>query len=178
MISESLARRYSVAVFNLACDRNVLDTVAEEFSIIDGMLRKNDNFRYFLFSPKIDLNEKKKVLKSIFGDTVTPTLLNFFFLVLDKKRQTLLLKMYEHFSTLYDSYQNRTVITVKPAVSLDSDTHAEIKRVFEKILNKTVTIREEVDPSIVGGLQIRANNTVYDSSILYSLGMMKNLLLN
>lgn len=178
MISESLARRYSVAVFNLARDRNVLDDVAAEFSMVDEVLRKNDKFRYFLFSPKIEINEKKEVLKSIFGDSITPTLLNFFYLVLDKKRQTLLLKMFKHFSTLYDNHRNRTEIIIRPAVSLDSDTHAEIKRVFEKAINKTVTIREEVDPSIVGGLQIQANNTVYDSSISYNLSRMKDLLLN
>jgi len=178
MISESLARRYSVAIFNLAVDRNVLDAVAEEISLINEVLINNNKFRYFLFSPRIDINAKKQVLKSIFGDSITPILLNFFFLVLDKKRQTLLLKMFEHFSTLYDNHRNRTVIIIRPAVSLDSDTHAEIKRVFEKALHKTVTIREDVDPSIVGGLQIRANNTVYDSSILYSLSRMKDLLLN
>jgi F-type H+-transporting ATPase subunit delta len=178
MISESLSRRYSVAVFNLAQSKNVLDDVAEEFALIDGILRKNDKFRYFLFSPKIATAEKQQVLKSIFGDTITPTLLNFFFLVIDKKRQTLLLTMYKHFSTLYDNHRNRMEITIRPAVALDSDTHAEIKRVFEKATSKTVKIREEVDPSIVGGLKIRVNHTVYDSSILYSLSRMKDLLLN
>ena len=178
MISESLSRRYSVAVFNLARDRNVLDSVAEEFSLISEVLRKNDKFRYFLFSPKIAITAKKQVLESVFGESITPTLLNFFYLVLDKKRQTLLIKMYAHFSTLYDNHRNRMEITIHPAVALDSDTHAEIKRVFEKAINKTVTIREEVDPAIVGGLKIRANNTVYDSSILYNLSRMKDLLLH
>lgn len=178
MIAESLARRYSVAVFNLARDRNELDRVAEEFSMFYNILNDQDKFRYFLFSPRIGAIEKKKVLKSIFGDNLSHTMLHFLHLLLDKKRQTLILKMYGHFETLYNNLQKKAEITVRHAAELDQDTRSEIKRVFEKELQKSVTIIEKIDPSVVGGIQIRANNTVYDASIAYRLGKMKQLLLS
>ena len=176
MISESLARRYSVALFNLARDRNELEMVYDGFKLFTGLLGSQDKFRYFLFSPKVETDDKKKILRSIFGGELSRTILHFVFLLLDKKRQTLLFRMYGHFTTLYNNYHKKATVTVRPAAVLSRRMHDEIKRVFEKALNKTVTIREEVDLSIIGGLQIRVNNTVYDTSIAFRLQSMKRLL--
>jgi len=140
MIAESLARRYSVALYNLSRERNELERVYEEYSMIEGVLKKQDKFRYFLFSPKIDTKEKKSVLRTIFGEEISHTLLYFFFLLLDKKRQTLLIKIFEHFVTLYNNYHKKTTITVRPAAALDRETHTAIKRVFETRLDRTVVM--------------------------------------
>ncbi|GAI74107.1 unnamed protein product, partial [marine sediment metagenome] len=75
MIAESLARRYSVALFNLAHDRDELEQVYEEFTLFNDSLEKQDKFRHFLFSPKVDAGEKKRVLKSIFGEDPSRTML-------------------------------------------------------------------------------------------------------
>lgn len=177
MISESLARRYSVALFNLARNRDELERVSEEFNLIHDLLKSKDNFRHFLFSPKVDSAKKKGVLKSVFGEKLSHTMLYFLYLLIDKKRQTLIMKMYSHFVTLYNNHHKRAEITIRPAAALDKEIHDEIKRVFEKMLNRTVTALEEVDPSLIGGIQIRVNNTVYDASVTNRLRAMRQVLM-
>ena len=177
MISESLARRYSVALFNIARDRDELKRVSEEFKLIYDLLTGKDNFRHFLFSPKVDAVQKKRILKSVFGEKLSQTMLYFLYLLIDKKRQTTIMKIYGHFVTLYNNHYDRATITVRPAVSLDRETHTEIKRVFEKMIKKTVTVREEVDPSLIGGIQIRVNNTVYDASVANRLCAIRQILM-
>lgn len=177
MISESLARRYSLALFNLARNRDELERVSEEFKLIHDLLKSMDNFRHFLFSPKVEAAKKKGVLKSVFGKEMSHTMLYFLYLLIDKKRQTLVMKMHSHFVTLYNNHYKKAIITIRPAVSLDRETHAEIKRVFEKMLNRTVTALEEVDPSLIGGIQIRVNNTVYDASVANRLSAMRRVLM-
>ena len=116
MISDSLARRYAAALFHLAADRAELDQIKEEFTVIDEVVAAQSNFRYFLFSPKVNIDEKKRVLGDVFSDRISKSMLHFLYLLLDKKRQTLLQKIYSHFMTLYDNYHNRATITVRPAV--------------------------------------------------------------
>ena len=41
-------------------------------------------------------------------------------------------------------------------------------------MSKKITLEEKVDPVLIGGLQVRVNNTVYDASVLKSLRMMRN----
>lgn len=176
MISESLARRYSVALFNLACDRDILAQVSEEFKLIHDLLKNMDNFRHFLFSPKVDAARKKGILKSVFGEKLSHTMLYFLYLLIDKKRQTLIMKMHSHFVTLYNNYYRRAEITIRPAAALDKEIHDEIKRVFEKMLDKTVTVREKVDKSLIGGFQIQVNNTVYDASLAAKLRAIRQVL--
>lgn len=165
MISESLARRYSLALFNIAVSRNELERIKDEYKLLCDLLDSNKKFRSFLYSPQMDREEKKRTIKTIFGDKISKTLLHFLFLLLDKKRQTLTEKIYSHFETLYNNHYNKAAITVRPAVSLDTAMLDEIRRGFEKRLNKTITIIEVVDPSLIGGLQVRVNNTVYDASV-------------
>ncbi len=78
-------------------------------------------------------------------------------------------KIFSHFSTLYDNHHSRAAITVMPAVDLGENVLNEIKEKFEKILNKTITVEQKVDSSLLGGLQVRVKNTVYDASILSKL---------
>ena len=177
MIAESLARRYASALYNLAMDENILDVVFEEFSAITKLIETHNKFRYFLISPKIPTAEKKNVLQSIFGTTVSGTMLHFLFVVLDKKRQTLLSYIYSHFSSLYDNYCNRTDVLVRTAVELDSGLGDVIKQAFETKLNKTISVKRQIDPSLIGGIQIRIGNTIYDASVKKHLSMMKQLLL-
>lgn len=177
MIAESLARRYASALYHLAIEQDILVQVYEDFSLINQLLNRFEKFRHFLISPRVPTAEKKQMFQSTFGDTLSPILLHFLFLLLDKKRQTLLQLMYNHLSTLYNNYYNRTDIRVKTAVNLKESAYQEIKQVFEKKLTKTVAIKQETDPSLIGGIQIRVGNTIYDASIKKQLTMMRRLLL-
>lgn len=177
MISESLARRYAAALYHLAVDRNILDTVRDEFKLIDRLVKSSKRIRYFLYSPKVDREEKKRILQSILSDHVSSVMLHFLFLLLDKKRQTMIEKMFSHFMRLYDNHYNRAIISVRPAVKLDAAILDEIKRGFEKRLDKTITVEEEVVPSLIGGLQVRVNNMVYDASVKAKLEHMRKHLI-
>ncbi len=173
MIAESLARRYSLALFNLARERSELEAVHDEFQMLNDFLTGRPDFRRFVLSPRIDVREKKKTLLAIFGGELTNTMLNFIYLLLDKKRQTLLLKIREHFVSLYLSYHRSSIITVTTAVKLSGDITKEITHVFEKLLECSVIIQEKVEPSIIGGLRVRVHNTIYDASIAQKLRSLR-----
>jgi len=79
--------------------------------------------------------------------------------------------------SLYDNYCNRTDVLVRTAVELDSGLGDVIKQAFETKLNKTISVKRQIDPSLIGGIQIRIGNTIYDASVKKHLSMMKQLLL-
>jgi F-type H+-transporting ATPase subunit delta len=66
---------------------------------------------------------------------------------------------------------------VRTAVELDSGLGDVIKQAFETKLNKTISVKRQIDPSLIGGIQIRIGNTIYDASVKKHLSMMKQLLL-
>ncbi len=177
MISESLARRYALALFNLSVEREMLEQIHEEFGVIRELVSSKDKFRYFLFSPKVETDEKKQVIVAIFGDNISKTMLHFLYLLLDKKRQILIEKMQSHFVKLYNNHYNKAIITVRPAVPMEDSIYNELKTLFEKKLNKQVTVQEEVDASLIGGLQVRIDNTVYDASVATKLDKMRKTLI-
>ena len=173
MIAESLARRYSLALFHLARDRSELEIIHDEFQMLNDIMTSQPDFRRFVLSPRIGVREKKKTLLSIFGGKLTNTMLNFIYLLLDKKRQTLLLKIRKHFDSLYTNYHRISVITVTTVVKLGEDITNEIKKAFEKLLECSVVVQEKIEPSIIGGLRVRVHNTIYDASIEQKLRNMR-----
>ncbi len=178
MIAESLARRYASALFNLSSGRDEIEQINEEFQTLIELVSSKDKFRHFLFSPKVDAEQKKKELQIIFGETYSKTLMHFLFLLIDKKRQTIIIKIQEHFVSLYNNFHKKAEITVRPAVKLDDEVKSNIQSLFEKKLERNVDIKEEVDPSLIGGFQVRVNNTVYDATVLNKLNKMRKVLVS
>ena len=52
-----------------------------------------------------------------------------------------------------------------------------LKSKLEKMYNKTVIIKHEIDKSIIGGLYVRVGNDVIDGSIKSKLDDMRALML-
>ncbi|MFC1477507.1 ATP synthase F1 subunit delta [candidate division KSB1 bacterium] len=173
MIAESLARRYAVALFNLAVERDELEQLNDEYMVINEVVTSERNFRYFLYSPKVSGSIKKQVLTEIFQTRVSRSMLHFLFLLIDKKRQTLFDIIYRHFTTLYDNFHNRAIITVCPALPLGGEILDDIRLEFERFLKKSISVEEKVDSSLIGGLQVRVHNTVYDASIRNRLRLIR-----
>lgn len=176
MISESLARRYAVALFKLAVGRKILEDVTEEFSAVNEIVASKPNFRYFLYSPKVNIEEKKRILSEIFADRISKSMLHFLFLLLDKKRQTLFETIFGQFMTMYNNYHDRATVTVRPAAELNDDILEEIRKDLEKILKKNIIVEQKVTPPLIGGLQVRVQNTVYDASVSGKLHRLKKQL--
>ncbi|WP_408740916.1 F0F1 ATP synthase subunit delta [Vibrio mediterranei] len=60
-------------------------------------------------------------------------------------------------------------VLVYTAEPLEQDQLVDIKNALEAKFGKTVTIEQQIDPSLVGGVMIKAGEQVLDGSIYSSL---------
>ena len=84
--------------------------------------------------------------------------------------------IFGQFMTLYNNYYNRATVTVRPATGLNDDILEEIRKDLEKIFKKNIMVEQKVTPPLIGGLQIRVQNTVYDASVSGRLHRLKKQL--
>ncbi len=86
---------------------------------------------------------------------------------------------------LYDRYQhvlntraNRVLVQVESAIPLSADALANIESRLGAVLNKAVTLRNDVDPDLVAGLQFRfPEGKVYDFTYRRALSDFKYYLM-
>ena len=76
------------------------------------------------------------------------------------------------YSELRDSAEGTIEASVVSAFALQDEQVAELAEILKKELDRDVTIQASVDPAIIGGVIIRAGDTVIDGSVA---GSLKNL---
>jgi F-type H+-transporting ATPase subunit delta len=174
--NETIARNYASALFDLAQRHEGLEAFAGGVDTVVGLLDNNPSFRAFLETPRIADRDKKNLLKKVFGETLPRHLLNFLQIMVDKRRQRLLGTVGEEFHALLDEHLGRTHVTVTVARPLDSGAMEELSAKLSSLLGKTAIPHVRVKPEILGGVQLKTGDTVYDGTLRRRIKQMRRQL--
>lgn len=71
MSNSTVAKRYALALFQLASEKQALPQVEEELRTVKEVVVNNPELTAFLKSPKLPNEKKKEVLKTAFGSVST-----------------------------------------------------------------------------------------------------------
>jgi len=116
-------------------------------------------------------------LKQLFTTRLSPRLLLFLELLLDKHRINILHDISEEFEKLMEDHQGLIKARVVTAVHIQDEAKERLRQKLEKITGKKIEIIHKIDKSIIGGVIIYLHNTVIDNSVRRELGVLKHNLL-
>ena len=165
MTSETIARNYAATLFELAQRHEGLEAFAGGIDTVVGLLDQNPSFRLFLETPRIADEDKKKLLKKVFGQLLPRSLLNFILVMVDKRRQRLLGLVAEEFHALLDEHMGRTHVTVTVARQIDPGVLEELSGKLSALLGQEAILHIRVKPEILGGVHLKTGDTVYDGTL-------------
>lgn len=176
MESTTVANSYAEGVYALADKHGLHDEFMTGFAALDVMLDER-LVRVFLESPKIERHVKKQVLRRVLAERVNPLFLNFVLLVLDKRRQNLYRAIADQYRAQVDEAAGRLHVRVTVAREPSPEMAADIRTRLSEIFGKTVIPHVNVDEKILGGIVVRAGDTVIDGSLRRRLVAMRRRLL-
>lgn len=177
MRDETVARNYADTLFELARRHHGLDAFAEGIDTVARSLDENPRFRLFLETPRIADTDKKKVVRKIFGDELPAPLVRFLLITIDKRRQRLLRAIAREYAARLDEHEGRAHVEVTLARPVDDATRALLADRLTKLLGKRAIPHVRVKPAILGGVVVRAGDTIYDGSLRRRLeGMRRQLM--
>lgn len=177
MRDETVARSYADTLFELARRHEGVEVYQDGIHTVARLVDESPEFRAFLETPRIALEEKRRVVRAAFGEALPRPLLNFVLVVLEKRRQRLLREIAREYSALVDEHLNRIHAEVTVARPLDAGALQAVTERLTRLLGKTAIPHVRVKPEILGGIVVRAGDTVYDGSLRRRLdGMKKHLL--
>lgn len=177
MRDETVARNYAEALFDLARRHEGLEVFGAGITTVAALVDENPRVRQFLETPRIDAEQKKAALRKALGGEVPPMLVNFLLVTIDKRRQRLIGSIATEFHALVDEHENRAHVEVTVARPLDAPTSAALDSRLSRLLGKTAVSHLRVDPSILGGVVIKAGDTIYDGSLRRRLARMRRQLM-
>jgi len=177
MTSSMVAKRYALALFSLAQEQQLLETVEEELRVVKEVFFVNEELRAVLQSPKVSKEKKKEILTTGFS-SVNPYLLNTLMLLVDRHRQNEIIAVADEFSNLVNEargVESAEVYSVRP---LTDDERVALSSSFAaKIGKKSLQIENIVDSDLLGGIKVRIGNRIFDGSLRGKLDRLGRTLL-
>lgn len=173
-----IARRYAQALFMAAQKKDAIDRVADDLTGVLAVDRSvGDRFRLFLEAPQVPTEHKFAALEAAFRPVVHGLVVEFFRLLLNKKRLFELRAIVEEFGRLVEVHRGIVRARVTSAVPMADAELAGLVASLESGLKKNVRVVSNVDPGILGGLVVRVGDRIADKSVRTMLNQLREQLL-
>ncbi|WP_336787422.1 F0F1 ATP synthase subunit delta [Paenibacillus sp. MMO-177] len=160
-----VAKRYAKALFELASEQGIVSETEEQLKLIVQNLKNDADARKFLELPSIEPEKKIAVLKGAFGDHVSALVLHTLELILVRGRQELISDVYEAYTKIAGEALGQAHAIVYTAHSLSGEELAEVEASFGKLSGKKIIAEQIVNPALLGGVQVRIGDRLYDGSL-------------
>jgi F-type H+-transporting ATPase subunit delta len=180
MSEVSVARRYAVAMIEVAAAEKAVDQVGDDLRNFHDILQANDGqLQNTLCTPLFSADERTAVLQEILPKLGLHKLsVNFVKLVNAKGRLPAMGRIAEMYGDLADEMAGRVKVRVTTAEPMSAQIEAEVRAAMEASTGKSVLLNTDVDPELIGGMVARVGGKVYDSSVRTRLRSIKQTLLN
>jgi len=178
MLSHAVARRYARALFELAQEKGLLEQTQRELELVVHMYESNSYLRGFMNDVMIAPSRKREVLKNTLEGKVSPLMLNFLYVVVQKRREPYLPSIYRAFQDLANEALGVVEVEVRSAVPLAEETARNLEARLTAKLGKRVKLSTQVAPELIGGLAVRVGDTLMDGSVRTRLRRMHERLIS
>jgi F-type H+-transporting ATPase subunit delta len=165
MSNELVAKRYANALFELASEQNLVETVEHDLQVVKKEYVENHELNKFLQHPAITKESKKSVLSETFAQ-ISETVLNLVCLLVDKHRLSIIPGLVTEYVNIANESRNIADATVYSVNALSQEELDKIGAIFASKLGKSsLRVTNEIDPSLIGGYKVRIGNRIFDGSI-------------
>jgi len=176
MIQTAIARRYAKALFALQAPTEVGQT-ADTLRVLAEAFRESREFRSLLLSPVFTREQKAAVVAQLAARAACPAITGRFLAhVVRKNRSALLKEISDAFGALADQASNRQAVQVSAARPLTDEQQAAIRATLERSTGSRIDLAIQIDPAVIGGLELRIGSTVYDGTVRGHLAKMRSAL--
>jgi F-type H+-transporting ATPase subunit delta len=167
------ARRYAGALFDLAKGKGELATVSADLSTLETLAAGSSELSNAMASPAISRDDKVKALVAIAEKAgLSKTTIGFVGTMAQNGRASDLLGASAHFDTLYAAERGVKRAVARTAKDITADQRTKLEAVLAKAVGSDVELETEVDPALVGGIQLRIGSTLIDASVATKLDRM------
>ncbi|MBU0982510.1 MAG: F0F1 ATP synthase subunit delta [candidate division Zixibacteria bacterium] len=177
MIAQEVAQKYANALFMSVRERNIIDQSYEQLTGLAAMLKTDRRLLTFLSSPRIALDGKLEVVRSVFGERLERLLVEFLQLLVRKRRINQLPDVIDEFNRLVELHKGINRVTVITAVPVNPDEESRLQaKLAAKVAGGTIELEKKVDPSLIGGMIVIMHDQIIDGSVRHGMDQLEEQL--
>ena len=173
--SISSAERYSLALFELSEEKNILNQIEEQSLSILNLINQSRDFFTIIKDPTISQDDLSKVVNKLAENNGFDDLLkNFLNFLIQKRRFFFIERILKSFIEICSKKRGELIAELKSAKKLSSD---EIKKITDELstnFSSKIKLNYKHDESLIGGLVVQVGSTMVDTSIKNKLQQIEN----
>jgi len=179
----TVARPYAKALFDIASRAGELAEWSQSLGAAADVVA-DAAAKSFLARPELRPEQRAEFLMDICTSVDhtkimnSPAGKNFLRLLAENDRLTALAEISARFDQLKIQAENKVNVTLVSATEVDESVSAKIASALEKKLGRSVELELEVDPSLLGGAIVRAEDRVIDGSVRSRLQQLADTLID
>ena len=177
MIPETIYSKYSQAMFDIAREQQQLDAFGTELKGVRDVFQENGDLWKFINHPLVPPQSKKDTLSEIFKDSVSPLVMQFMYVMIDRRREAALLLAIDGFIDLARKANNIEVAKIRVVKPLTKEEEAKLVAGLEAMTGHRIEPLYYIDPSLIVGMVIQIGDKLIDGSLKRQLKDMQHSLL-
>ncbi len=169
------ANRYSLALFELAEENNLLSQIEDQSLSMLNLINQSNDFYNLIKDPTINQEDLSKVINIIVEKNKFDILFkNFLNFLIQKKRFFFIESILASFIETCSIKRGELKAELKSAKNLSSDEITKITELLTKNFSSKIKLNYKHDESLIGGLVVQVGSTMVDTSIKNKLQQIEN----
>ena len=178
VFSITSASRYSLALYELASESNLLESVEYQSSSILSLISSSKEFSNLIKDPTNSQQDLIKVISSISDSYKLEKLLkNFLSFLIIKKRFFYVENILKSFIEICSKKRGELKAELRSAKELSSDEITKITDELTKNFSSKIKLNYKYDKSLIGGLIVQVESIMVDTSIKNKLQQIENIMI-
>lgn len=158
------ARPYANAVYDIAHETGTLGSWGDALANLAALMSDSQMSR-LLDNPELGRAEKSELIIKVLGDNLTEQQQSLVRLMAQNSRLKLMPAVREQFEVARAKAENKVDAELVSAFELSAEQTGELVNILKNKLGCEITLTTSIDESLIGGVIIKAGDTIIDASM-------------
>ena len=172
--SDTSANRYSLALYELASESNLLPKIEENSQAILKLISSSKDFSNLIKDPTLNRDILNQVIEKISNNFSLEVLFkNFLSFLISKRRFFYVQQILKNFNEICSEKRGELKAELRSAKNLTQDEISKITQELSNNFKSEIKLNYIHDQSLIGGLVVQIGSTMIDTSIKKKLQQLE-----
>jgi F-type H+-transporting ATPase subunit delta len=171
-----VADAYASALFTIAKAEGNLERIEDELFRFARTLEGHDELRMKLTDMTLPVDRRQAIVEQLLGNKALPVTIAMVSFVVAVGRGRNLPEIVDRLVAQAAEERKEAVAEIRTAYPLDEEHRRKLAQELGRVTGKRVSVKEVIDPSVLGGVVAVIGDTVIDGSIRHRLEQLRESL--
>ncbi len=156
---------YSDSFSSLVTNFDEFGSIKNALTVLVSVIKKDSTVNTFVRSKSTNVDKKISVFQSALGEVFDHRLLDIVTIMLENDDIALLEDVTKRFLSITKNRLNIAHVEVVSSFDMDEEYQSNLLKQLKEATNKEIDFNFSVDKDLIGGLKIKIDDTLFDSTL-------------